>query len=209
MPGLVLYLNFFRCSGLALGRNLHSSSSLFSLESHNDHCIYCSISRPLRELQYVRTPHSADDRSSTSVPLCWIVLSSLIRLLPSIVQTEYRLRYHARASLAIELGDAPARHGATTPAGIGIRSVPGEVLARISLECRCFIFAPRLRVVCPTADSWRSFLVGEVRDAFRQTCLEASWAVRAAYADCHAPRALGQRTTGEKPVFRQFTSVLT
>src|SRR5262249_32045878 len=65
--------------GLALGRNLHSSSSLFLLESHNDHCIYCSISRPLRELQYVRTPHSADDRSSRSVPLYWIVLSSLIR----------------------------------------------------------------------------------------------------------------------------------
>jgi hypothetical protein len=67
-----------------------SSTPLFSLESHNDHCIYCSISRPLRELQYVRTPHSADDKSSRSVPLCRIVRSSLVRSSSILVQTEYR-----------------------------------------------------------------------------------------------------------------------
>ena len=46
-----------------------------------------------------------------------------------------------------------------TPAGLGIRSSPEMSSHRVAgsspPERRCLIFAPRLRVVCPTPDSWR------------------------------------------------------
>src|SRR5262245_48330782 len=95
----------------------------------------------------------------------------------------------------------PVRRGPPRPRGSAFGLSPERLLARISLECRCLIFAPRLRVVCPTPDSWRSFLVGEVRGAFRQTCLEASRKRRCRFHGSSlrmAPRAIHVAKEGRR-----------
>jgi len=169
----------------------YSSSSLFSLESHNDHCIYCSSVPSLPDSSAMACSRMASirlwissrrsKRESDASELVTggsiarsVVISTLSTLFMPNPPTH---AYGARHSVF------PGEASSLREAGIHL---PG---------CWYLIFAPRLRVVYPTPDSWRSFLVGEVRGAFRQTCLEASGAVktaRAAYADCRAPLAPGQ-----------------
>jgi hypothetical protein len=76
-------------------------------------------------------------------------------------------------SLARPLNKGPARRGPPRPRG-STHGLPGDAAhggRLISAECRCLIFASRLRVVCLTPDSTRvKFAFSRRRKARDHTC---------------------------------------
>src|SRR5262249_19985511 len=101
---------------------------------------------------------------------------SLSGLRPSLIVKHFSLRAESVARL---LNKSPARRGPPRPRG-STRGLPGDAAQGgrlISAECRCLIFASRLRTVCPTPDSTG------VKFAFsprRIACSKCDW--RAAFA---------------------------
>jgi len=90
-------------------------------------------------------------------------------------------------------GLGPARRGATTPAGLGIRVLPGgpSPLGRewgiFRPRCRSLIFISITRAVCTIRDSCEQILLGRVDDS-----LSPRWpAAFAAQRKCRA--AVGSR----------------